>query len=268
MARDAILSIDYTREPGYPKERITRTEVEVVDMMQCAWADRITLTKELLGHTFAGILFSAHKYDFGDDKIGNIYCKDVSIIPRITINSSGEYITALLEVVYGNLGYSEPEQGVVYVTESLEPASEFLTLSHEGLYWDVAQAEPLGDTDAPAVILRMIDWVYTLHFMSHIPSWVWSHPGTVNNATVYSRELNKYFPAYTLLCGNPTLSREVTSEGTTAWTITARFTYRYETWNKFPRTTEAGALDFYPIYDKNGNAKAFYTATNFGSIVI
>ncbi len=270
MARESNITVSYDRVPGYPQENITRNDVTAIDKIRCAWDDRITLAKQLLGYVVGGILYRAHEYDFVGEEIRNIFCKDVTINPLMSLDSSSGagYEKAELEVLYGFLNYSEPDEGTVYITESLEPASEFLTLSHEGIYWDNAQAEPLGETEAPAKIIRMIDWVYTLHYIGYIPSWVWTHPGSVNNAAVYSRELDVTFNTGTLLCGNPTLSREVTNTGDTSWTITARFTFRWDTWHKFPRTNAAGDLNFVNIYDGAGSIKYVYNTVDFGNIVI
>jgi len=262
----ANITVEYNRVPDYPKERLSSQSIEVTDMLQCAWGDRITLAKELIGYTVGSILHPPHEYDFGEDNIPNIFCRDVSIEPIISHDDTGEYKVARLSVRYANLDYEETEE--VYVTESLEPASEFLTLSHEGLYWDSGQEYALESTEAPAMIVRMIDWVYTVHHKTSIPNWVWTHPGTINSSSTYSKTLNESFGAETLLCGNPSLSREITSSGETAWTITVRLTYRKETWNKFPRVTADGDLAFISIYDGSGSKKEFYQKSNFGNIIL
>ena len=271
------ITVSYDRVPGYPQETLSRQEAGAVDQLQCAWADRITLAKELLGYSIGGVLYTPHEFDFGDDPIDNIFCKAVDIEPMggggraVSLDGSGNPLKAILTATYGLLDYSHPDEGTVYVSESLEPAAEFLTLGEKDLWWDNTQTESVTTSEVPGMIIRMIDWVYTIHFSAGIPDWVWTHPGTINNANVYSRELDKTFAAETLLCGNPSLSREVTFNGATAWTITARFTYRPETWNKFPHTDTTGALAFDTIYDKTtptGVAKEFYTPADFGSIVI
>jgi len=266
----AEITVSYERRPGYPQEDMSYKEATIIDKLICAYADRITLAKQLLGFRIGSIIYSPHEYDAGDEPLANLFAKDVHIDPIIGLDGEGSYTKAELTIRYQHFTYSltPPEGETVYVSESLEPASEFLTLSHEGLYWDNAQAEPLDSTAAPAKIIRMMDWVYTIHQISSIPSWVWTHPGAVNAASTKSKELNKTFAAQTLLCGNPSLSREITSEGTTAWTITVRLTYRIDGWNKFPHTEENGALSMDTIYDGAGAAKTFYATANFGNIIL
>lgn len=267
----ANITVSYGRLPGYPQERLSSQVIEAVDKLQCAWDDRVTLAKQLLGFTRGSVLYFPHKYDFGDDPISYIYCKSVSIDPLEDGYENGTYIKALLTVTYANLEYSIPDAGLItYVTESLEPASEFLTLNPTKLYW--ADGTLMSDGEAPTKIIRMIDWVYTIHFLYFIPAWVWTHPGTVNNANVYSRELNKLFTTGQLLCGNPSLSREITSEGTTAWTITVRLTFRETGWNLFPRPdkTTNNEMNFEPIYSDDGGANVVYPYgySNFGNIIL
>lgn len=261
--------VTYDRLPGYPQERITKQSIEVMDRLQCDYGDRITLSKYLLGFTAGSVVQPPQEYDFGDDPILNIFCRDVQVDPLDDLKTK-----AVLDVTYGNLSYDQPDTGTVYYTESLEPASEFLTLSVKNdadeaiLFWDNAQAEPLSDAEKPSKVIRMVDWVYTLHHLSYIPAFVFTHPGTINNASVYSRSLNATFAAGTLLCGNPTMSREISSEGITTWTITVRMTYKKETWQYFPRSTDTGDLVFGPLYDTGGNLKGIYDFANFNSIVI
>lgn len=274
--RDSKITVEFARVPGYPKERITLHDIEVVDMLQCIWSDRITLAKQLLGFRIGDILYSPHEYNFGDEPIRSISCRDVSIEPLqigIELSESGvTYVKARLSVVYNNLPYSEPETGVVYVTESLEPAAEFITLNNEKLYWD--DDDDVNVNEAPNKIIRMTDWVYTIHQIRTIPSWVWTHPGTVNDSSITSRELNRTFPTGTLLCGNPSLSREITSEGTTAWSITVRLTYKATLWNRFPRSdkTTDNVMQFDYMYKAKGGASGDrvepYDSENFRDIII
>ena len=130
---------------------------------------------------------------------------------------------------------------------------------------------PLENTgmEAPAKIMRMVDWVYTIHWLPFLPAAVWTHIGTVNNAAIWSLTLGKLFEQETLLCGNPSLTRQFTSEGIGAWEITWRFTYRKEGWNKFPRTDNAGAagINMEHIRTEAGIAIPFYELKNFGELI-
>lgn len=263
-----------SRVPGYPQEDISRPSITVMDKLQCVWEERIKLAKILVGLVVGDTGYPPHKYDSGLEPLVGIYVKSVKIEPVIGLEPSseplGKYTKAQLTVTYGSLEYDLPEEEeVTYINESVEPAAEFLTLSTKGLYWGTGEdKKELIASEAPAIIVRMVDWVYTLYRIKTIPNWIWTYPGCVNDGNIISRRLNRIFAAGTLLCGNPALSKEVTSEGTRSWTITVRFTYRPEGWNKFPRVSEGGALSFETIYNSVGTPKVFYLPADFGVIVL
>lgn len=265
----AILAgIEYERKPGYPKERMDNQRIIITDKIQCEWNSRLVLAKNLMGYVGGTILKIPHKYEpDGDETLNNLYCTAVDIEPLGELPTN---TAALLTLTYSQPEYNTeqpPEQGViVYVSEAIEPASEFITLSHDGLHWSSISGTSLEPTEAPSKIVRMVDWVYTIHHLSYLPSWIWSYPGCVNNYSLYSYTLGVTFPAETLLCGNPSSSREITSEGVTAWTITIRFTYNPNTWNKFPRVGTGGDLTYEYIYDATG-IKYVYPLADFGGIV-
>ena len=260
--------VTYKRMPGYPKENITIMRASVTDKLQCAWDDRVTLAKNLLGFASGSVLTLPALYDAGADDLHNLYCMEVSTEPLAETPTN---VTAILNVLYEVPPYDVEQAAeagtTTYVTEAIEPANEFITLSHEGLHWAATDGPELESTEAPAKIIRMVDWVYTLHHLPSLPAWIWTHPGTVNNAVVWSRTLTKSFAAGTLLCGNPSTSREITSAGVTAWTVTVRLLYRPDTWNKFPRVKTAGTLAFEAIYDSTA-AKNLYDTSNFASIIL
>ena len=68
------------------------------------------------------------------------------------------------------------------------------------------------------------------------------------------------------------MNREITSEGTTAWTITVRFTYRAEGWNYFPRPdqTTLNVIHFELLYsDEAGTNPVYpYASSNFGAAIL
>ncbi len=265
------ISVDYERIPGYPKERLTNDAVEVEDLLQCDWNDRITLAKELLGFATSSFLAVPHEFNFGAHNIPNIFCVSASIEPQGGISqTTGAYTKARVSAIYRNLDYdvnAPVETGTtLYVTEAIEPASEFLTLNNEKLFWQ--DGTPIDAAEAPTKVVRCVDWVYTVHHRLHsVPLWVFSLPGTVNSNTVYSYSFKLTFGAGTLLCGNPSLSREITTDGATAWTITVRFTFRYPGWNLFPRVTVASGYEMTWEYVYNASGLLLpYASANFNPI--
>ena len=278
------ITVDYSRVPGYPQERLSREGIQVVDKLQCAWTDRITLAKELLGFAIGGILHTPHKYDAGNDPLNNLYAMDVDTEPVMGINqTTGEYTKAVLTVNYETPDYNIDDTGeansTVYVTESLEPSAEFLTLGKEGLWWYGGQ--PVEDVETPSMIVRMMDLVYQVHHSLSLPDHICDYLGYVNYSAVYSRSFGRWFPAETLLYSNPSLHRTFTSEGVSAWDITYRFTWRQmgtfgTGWNLFPRADyldASGNVQFLPIYnDANTQTDATrvkpYPTAEFNNIVL
>ncbi len=87
-----------------------------------------------------------------------------------------------------------------------------------------------------------------------------------------------WFPTETLLCGNPSASREIKSTGNigNAWTITYRFTYKNNGtiddprgWNHFPRTDNAdiGGINYEHLTDSNDANVPIYTLANFSTVI-
>ena len=278
------ITVDYDELVGSPTEELTFSGAVVHRQLICDWADRLTLAKELLGWTVGGVLHPPDLYDpEGDEPLYSIYARDCTVEPFIAPSdvSGSSYKKAKLTVIYRTPEYTEapPAGETVYISESLEPAAEFLTLNRKGFYFGTGASKVSleeNDLEAPAKIDRMIDWVYTIHRVPTLITAYFDLPGKVNNAAVYSRSLNITFPAETLLCGNPSLSREITSTGITAWTITFRFTYKNSGtiasplgWNYFPRTDNAdsGGINYEQITDGT-DAIPIYTLADFSTVVL
>lgn len=271
------MTIEYIELAGSPKEHLDQNGANIQRVIICEWSDRIRLARELLGYTVGSVVYNPKMYEPepNPDDLTGLYCSSVDIEPM------GKYEKAKMTITYTNPVYNpegrgEPipggPLGEVYISESLEPSSEFITLPKTLLYWDNSQAEPLSDEEDdfanPALLARMMDWVYTIHKIAYIPSICIDLPGYVNNNLVYSSSLGKSFATETLLCGSPSLDRQITSEGFTAWTITMRFTYRPTGWNRFPRPAEGGAtMEWSYIYDASGNRKYIYPIANFGLLL-
>ncbi|MHA1220133.1 MAG: hypothetical protein ACTSQB_00190 [Candidatus Heimdallarchaeota archaeon] len=224
-------------------------------MLQCAWDDRWYLYKQLLGTIIASGTTLIHRLPQRFPGVAYAYAHRINVTPAGAPIAGGSsevltYEKARLLVEYETARYSEVQHEVL-VEEHLEPSVEFLTLPNAKLYWDDAQTDPLRTDEAPGVPLKMIDWVYTLHFMPIIQDEVLTLVGCCNNADVYSHALDMWFYEGTLLYSYPSLDRQTTTEGVKAWDITMRFTWRPEGWNNFPKRGEG--ISFKPIYDGNGD---------------
>lgn len=272
--------IVYKERPGSPREYLRLGLVEAERKLLVDWEDRLVLCRELLGYWSGGIFYPPALYvPEGNEPLFNIYAYDCNVEPLVsTPDTAGlSYKKAIVTVKYKYQQLDYIDDNPTYVTESIEPAAEFLTLTRKGLYFGTgASAVPLDeDMEAPAMIIRMVDWVYTIHGALSLGSAFYNLPGKVNNASVYSYALNRTFPAETLLCGNPSASREITRQGFPLWTVTYRFTYKNHGtlaspmgWNYWPRTDAADStgIDFERITDGTNNVP-IYTLANFSGVV-
>jgi len=276
------------------EERFSDDGAVVIRRVQCKWSDRWLLQRDLRGYIVGTIQYYPQRLDLGSgpnaaDWIGSaapLFVRRVSIKPY-PITADDDEKLAELELEYGILPYSglpggegpvPPEGPTIYVTESLEPAAQYLTLPTDSVYINGKLVEDTG-ISVPARTMIMTDWVYTIHRMTSLLPAFFTAPGKVNAAAVSSITLGKIFAAETLLCGNPASVREITSDGVSTWTVTFRFTFNQEGWNKFPywnpgtSGTTAYELEFGTLY--NGTTGALtdrplkpYPTGDFGEILI
>lgn len=266
----------YEENQGSPREQLTDDGFKATRELICDWDDRLALMVALKGrsHTAGGrtVLTAPQSYPgFAKALVRDVACDPFSPAPLPNNGNPKDaaYTKALLTVQYETPKYESQggggeDEGQAFVSESLEPAAEFITLSHEKLWWDAAKTTALAETEAPTKLIRMLDWVYTIHRIDAVPAATFSLVGKVNDAAVFSRSLQVTFAEETLLYNPPRLSREWTSEGLPAWSLEYRFTYRPEGWNKFYRRgVEAPAR----IYNNAGAIFYGYTLGDFGAIV-
>jgi hypothetical protein len=280
------ITIGYSEMDGSPKEGVGVKSQDAVRTLKCAWADRLTLAAQLVGYTqpigLDVIHFLPHQYPHSG--LLHLFASDIRI-ERLaskmnnTITTLASYTDAILTVTYSVPDYEFPtENEETYVTESLEPATEFMTISHKGLYWDENGEDPIDPTEAPAKLVRMTAWVYTLHSLYELPSAIFTLPGKVNTNDTYSWSLNKWFAYETLLCGDPSLSREKTSTGVSAWAVTFRFIHRnagsYSSplgWNEFPRPKDSdvdGHVRYTTVKTLDGHDVLVYELSDFEDLII
>ncbi len=276
--------IEYDHIPGSPMESGSWESFSAICNFRVAWENRIRFIQDMLGFISGSTVYQAHRYiPEGTGVVYNVFARTADINPIIAQSPTAgiTYKYANVTINYSTPDYDQPPEGeIVYVTESLEPAAEFITLNRDGLYFGTgANKVSLKDQniEPPAKIERMTDWVYTLHRLLTLPNEVLTLPGKINSVSAYSRSLNKTWPAQTLLCGNPSLERQITSSGTTAWTVTFRFTYRNHGtisvplgWQHFPRTDDVAtgnALLFERITDGTDNIDIYEEASFAGLII-
>ncbi len=265
-ALQGLVTVDHEEVDGSPVELFTERGFEARRILECAFSDRLKLSQELLGGTrLVGEVYvytSPQTYPHYSSAVA----RDVRIEPfggtvSGTSSTELEYELARLHVTYAIPDHTLGQEGEVLISESLEPAVEFLTLPHEKFYWDDQGTEPLNASEAPARIVRMIDWIYTRYKMVEIPPATLGLVGKVNSGSLTSITFNLTFPSESLLYNPPQLEREVTTDGTVTWKVTYRFTYRSESWNKFPKR---GSETMQTIYREDGGGYSIFRPYELG----
>lgn len=248
-------------------------EIRIVDKLQCAWGDRLLLAKLLLGYRNGFTMIPPVPYSM--EPSIQVYATHVDIDPMKSVGGSDYYEKALVTITLGNLPYdvNNPREiggRNVYVSEAIEPASEFLTLNGTDVYW--ADGDLVEDIEYPAKIIKRFNWIYKIHQLDYIPSQVWYLLGQINNNNVYSRILDKTILPGHLLFGNPSIDSTITAEGLPTHDITLRLTYQEENWNKFPKlnTAVGGSPDWQYLYkdDSAGDQVRIYASNNFSGIIV
>ena len=267
------ITVAYEEVSGSPVETFTDRGFEAARILECAFADRMTLAGQLRGgnRLMGGVSVYTRPQRYPHYQAAVV--DEVRVEPFGATVAGDSALATAYELARLSVTYRVPEYGwaglaeQTLVSESLEPVVEFLTLPHEQFYWDEQASEPLSESEAPGKLVRMLDWVYTCHQALAVPAATLSLVGKVNDVEITSVTLGVSFPAQTLLYNPPHLEREITTEGAKAWRLTYRFTYRPETWNKFPRR---GRGSMQTIYVKDGGGSAAflpYEPADFSAIM-
>lgn len=267
------LTVDYEEIDGSPTEASSQNGFVVKRILQCAWGERGTLRRQLIGtierYGDVIVVYKAHRYPGGTAAI----CSDVQTTPfgKSEGNDSdgvASYEFARLEVTYEVPTYGSDEEsgeGESYASESLRPAAEFITLPNQNLYWDAAKTEPVGLEESPGKLIVMLEWQFTRHRMPYIPNDVVNLVGGVNDVAITSPSLGLIFPAETLLYNPPDMMRDIVMSGALEWEMNMVFTHRPQGWNKFPKKGET--VTFHPIYNNSGVLEKPYTPVDFSVLL-
>ncbi len=278
-----VITIAFEELDGSPEERFTRNGFEATRRLKCAYADRITLAQQLRGNTAQtqALVVLTVGDRFADFPLAIV--EDVSIKPfeglstGSPVGSKAVYQNAELTVTYRVPDGEEspsPDQNPadILVTENIEASAEFITIPKLDLFFDNQATQEL-EIDG-ARIIATLDWIYQLHQVPEIPPGTFDLIGSVNKDVMHSNKFNRNFEIETLLFNPPTTDPVVTSNGSKAWNITYRFTYKPFGWNKKVKPGEF-AVDaagnklpkFVDIFDKDGNIYKFYEPKNLKDIV-
>ncbi|MHA2120021.1 MAG: hypothetical protein ACW990_02325 [Promethearchaeota archaeon] len=255
---------------------------QVQRIVSCAWEDRIQLVREVLGWFDSGVYHYPDLYDTDiNDDVPGLYADRVRIVPadedRVRAKVTIIYKTQDIEL--GGPGTPSYSEDGVWITESLDSVTEFLTYDRKGLGFGTGTERVSldnEDLEPPAALNFMIDWVYTLN---HLPTWdiaMFNIVGKVNDAPVYSRALNITFPEETLLCLPPVSEREISWNGTYMWNVTYRFRYKNLGtialpigWNWFPnmKKSDANGIAFNQFTNEDDEVIPIHTTFDFSGVI-
>lgn len=241
---------------GQPVENWGEDEFTATRQLRCAWSDRLQLMADLIG--------GRDVYPYFDSG-SRLTARTGGAVPfGRQVGESGvtaSYETALVTINYSTKGNDkEGNQGDLY-SETLEPNVEFLTLGHEDFRWGSADGEALKENEAPGRLIRSLDYLLTIYQVYAIPSAVLDLIGCVNYTSWLADLLGLTFPAGTLLYNPPQITRKITFEEIEPWTLSFRFSYRPDGWNKFWRQK---TQQFESIYHKDEGLYYNYPEGEFG----
>lgn len=154
------------------------------------------------------------------------------------------------------------------IAESLEPTVEFLTLDPVDFRWtNATTGDQVQENEAPGQQIRGLDYVVTHYRASAIPAACLTLPGSVNSSTVTANFLGLTFAAETLLYQPPKCDIKIGTDGTEGWTITHRFSWRPNSWNKFWRAkTQAWEYQYHKA--GGGSAHKPYPPASFAGLAL
>lgn len=148
---------------------------------------------------------------------------------------------AAYEKALVTLFYSSPEGGDFvqngndFISESVSPTVEMMTLDHSRFAWGANDGPALEPEESPSRMLRGLDYEFARYDLRSVPQAAADLVGYVNDSTLVSRLLGLGFGAETLLYEAPVITRSLNTNGEASIQVRYRFTYRPTGWNKFWR---------------------------------
>ena len=250
--------------------------------LQCTAGHRLSLINSFLGWVgYVGTDIIIHRpHVYGD--ISNLLTACTATTKPFGQMSNvpgdarfADYPHCIVEIGYRILESTlAAAYGQVSIRETLNDAGEFVTLPTKGLYWGTGgEKEGIDEMDAPGKVNKLLEWTVDIRGAVVVPANVWGHPGKINSAEITAPTIGVVFPPGTLLCGNPTIVKEV-SFTTTTYDITLRFLAKQngtfiapKGWNFFPRISAAGSTISYERITDGTDNKDFYASADFNDII-
>lgn len=252
-----------------PYEELSRTALETIDgdgasavvSYKCAWADRFTLAREMLGFVDVddqgNTLYTLpHRYPHRPDDILNWFAVRYQMRPffNAQITRDAERSNDVEDIA----SFPDAELQVFYTTtptplfrETIEGWEEFLTLPHAGVQWlsDGGNGENIDPSEAPQKHIIGWTWVITFFNLRTVPKEILSLTGTTNELpmtalSVPSVDDPAYFEAGQLLMQPFAMERMTLPDGSAGWILTLRINVHPKTWNhQWRQNQESGGWD-------------------------
>ena len=215
------VSVNHYEMTNWPKEGYRLGGGFIAERrLKCAWTDRDTLAREILGETYPYNSIGAMAMEAYPEPI-----KGEALAVGASADMSS-YAEAVVVVKYSTQGASEVVSGNL-ISEWLETSIDFKTLDHRGLQWGVGGgAEALFPAEAPGRIEPTIDYVLLYHELSAVPSSVVTHTGLVNASAVTAYLMGLTFAPETLLYLGAQVGRSITTAGSTGFSVKHRFRFK------------------------------------------
>lgn len=222
--------------------------------VQCAYSARHALVAEVMGTAYPNSSFP------NPPQCVNAVIKPLTGDAAGTAGQTNLY--ALAEITFT---YSSKIQDLI--SESLEPTAEFLTLDYRMFRWSAANGTPLTEGEAPGKLFKGLNIVRTLYQVTSAPATILSAIGGVNSASYTSALLGLTFATETLLYQPPHLARIIKTDGTVGRTVTLKFGYKPQTWNKFWNVRKSGGPGWDTLYQATGGQYKNYPPTDFSALL-
>jgi hypothetical protein len=155
------------------------------------------------------------------------------------------------------------------VAESLEPFGDFLRQDYTLFRWSGKDGDPLKPEEAPGRFMPKLKLVRRIYRVETLPSNALSAIGKCNIASYASPLLGVTFPVETLVYGEPSLERTISTTGSDGWNYTQQWTYDPNTWNKYWRP-ETQSWEYIYMITASGTAVPWkcYEPTDFSGLLL
>ena len=191
--------------------------------LQCAWTDRYALIQDLL--------VTPRPWPHATGLVPYAISASAQPLPNeagTTDNQLMNFTQAIVDVNYST--------AIIDVaSESIEPNMEAVPLDHTYFNWGGIGGPKLLEGEAPPLILRSLNLVRTRYRLSVVSNDVIALVGYVNEAAYTSSLLGLTFPIDTLLYLPSPIIRSFTTLSSSGFTVTERFSYKPQGWNKYWR---------------------------------